>query len=175
MVLPRFLLETILETIYNIYMENELKLERPPNLREDVWLFLLAAIEAIPKQNLSASLEAIGYKVHERDPQEKLIEEVVHESSRFLEHAGILKRPELIEGMIIELDNDIDYLIDGPAARAIAGGDELIQLSRLGETQQKYAINRSRIIEAMRSGTSIDYFEDYFEERRVPSTTRDRR
>ncbi len=152
-------------------MDKAFTLEKPVNLREDVWQFLLAKLEAIPKQDLAASLEAMGYVVHDRDPSEKLVDEVAHDPSRFLEHNGMLSHPELLEGLVIELDNKIDYLIDASAAHAIVRGDALIQLSRLGDTNQKYAIARDHIVRAMQEGTGIDYIEG----RRSPGPTEHRR
>ncbi len=113
-------------------------MERPVNLREDTWQFLLKASRRISDLDL---------------------EKIAERPALFLFQAGIINHAELLTNMVLELENEVEYFIDARAAKAITQGDFLIILHRLGDSSE-FAIKREKILEAFKNNNPIDYIEN---------------
>jgi len=110
-------------------------MEKPVNLRQPTWEFLL---------------QQLGHN--------KFDEKAMLGLAKNLYEVGITSQPNLLQNTIITLTRDVEYKITPEAARAICANDELIVLRRLDG--QETSVARATIIDALRNGCEFDQMEE---------------
>jgi hypothetical protein len=108
-------------------------IEKPVNLRQDTWQFLLDAFNSEAPHALA------------------------EHPARYLYRAGIIEHPDLLKNSVIQLQSGVEYLITPRAANRLKGGDALIVLDRLDG--HVAAISAQTIFTALSNDCEFDQLE----------------
>lgn len=130
-------------------------MKKPAHLREETWKFLQRELKRMSDEEL----EFIGRKIKCRSKNRQRIEKaIIEDPASFLFHLGIFEHPELLKNSVIELEDEVDYLIKPRAARSLAEGDHYITLKRLVD-QENYTVERESLVRAFANNHSLEQLE----------------
>lgn len=141
--------------------------ERPITISPPVWAFLRSAFEAESPEALQFILRGEGYVLPTVADTESLFAAIIETPGPFLLRMGILKRPELLRGVVLSVEIEcglhVEHVVKRRTIEGLAKGDALLVLYRLLDNQE-YVLSRDRLVRTIQEGGWEDHIEGETEE-----------
>lgn len=133
-------------------------MKKPINLRQETWDFMFESLRKMTSPQLKNVLIELDVQLPFYSTRNKAIVLIAEDPASFLFSIGILDRPELLERTVIELDDEVEYLINRKAANDIWDEKDIIELERLYD-HKKFNVKRENIVKSLKNNRTFDQLD----------------